>query len=69
MKYPKLAAAIDELLAREVAKNGEGILEFLVSLANVEQIYPPEPVVEKKVDIPVTKELVISHQEEVRHGD
>lgn len=65
MKYPKLAAAIDEFLAKVVKEHAEDALEFVLASAMTEQIYPPE----KLPDIPVMKEIVLSHQEEVRDGD
>jgi hypothetical protein len=62
VKYPKLAAALDDLLSRQVRENGEDLIMYaLAKLA--------EPVEEKKVDISVTKELVLSEQTEVRDGD
>ena len=62
MKYPKLTAAIDEFLAKQVRENGEDLIAFaLASLT--------EPVPEKPVAIPITKELVLSEQTEVRNAD
>ena len=62
VKYPKLAAALDDLLARFVTDHAEdAVMAFLVSQS--------EPAIIVPVDIPVTKELVLSHQEEVRNGD
>lgn len=60
MKYPKLAAAIDDELSKFVSENGiEGLFGLIMSLR--------QPAEEKLPDIPVTKELVLSHQEEVRN--
>ena len=65
MKYPKLAAAIDEFLAKQVRENGEDLITFAIaSLTKGSEI-----VSEKAVAIPVTKELVLSEQTEVRNGD
>ena len=62
MKYPKLAAAIDEFLAKQVRENGEDLITFAIaSLTKGSEIAP-----EKAVAIPVTKELVLSEQTEVR---
>ena len=68
MKYPKLAAAIDEALADLVHKHGEEAITWLLELATVTgkidgappEVLPP---------IPVTKELVLSEQTEVRNGN
>ena len=62
MKYPKLAAALDDLLAKQVRESGEDLIMYAIAKLS-------EPVSEKQVDIPVTKELVLSHQEEVRDVD
>ena len=44
MKYPKLAAAIDEMLAKNVREYGQDFVEMLLATANVE----PPPVEPKK---------------------
>jgi hypothetical protein len=62
VKYPKLAAAIDEALADLVKEYGE---EGLMTLMQMMM----QPAEEKLPPIPVTKELVLSHQEEVRDAD
>jgi len=65
MKYPKLTAAIDEFLAKQVRENGEDLITFAIaSLVKESEIVP-----EKAVPIPVTKELVLSEQTEVRNGN
>ena len=64
MKYPKLAAAIDELLSKLVKEQGEDTLNAAVAWC----LAAREPVPEKQVDIPVTKELILSEQTEVRDG-
>ena len=62
MKYPKLAAAIDDELSSFVSENGiEGLFGLLMSLR--------QPAEEKLPPIPVTKELILSEQSEVRNGD
>jgi len=59
VKYPKLVAALDDLLARFVTDHAEdAVMTFLASQY--------EPAIIVPVDIPVTKELVLSHQTEVR---
>jgi hypothetical protein len=62
VKYPKLAAALDELLAKQVHENGEDLIMYAIAKLT-------EPVPEKPVAIPVTKELVLSEQTEVRDVD
>jgi len=47
--YPKLSAAIDEFLARQVTENGEGLVALLL-----EKLSELEPVAEKSVPIPVS---------------
>ena len=55
MKYPKLAAAIDEVLARLVQENGEDFITMaVVSALN----HDKEPMPEKLPPIPTTKEVV-----------
>ena len=56
MKYPKLTAAIDEVLAQLTEKYGEPMLEMLIEGAMMKEA---EPVVVKKTEIPVTP--VIEH--------
>lgn len=55
MKYPKLVAAIDELLAKLVKEQGEDSLMMAVGwvMAQKEAVAPVE---EKLPPIPVTKE-------------
>ena len=49
MAYPKLAAALDDLLSRFVRDHAEdAVLAFIASQ------YQPEVVAEKSVDIPVS---------------
>jgi hypothetical protein len=62
LKYPKLAAAIDDMLAKQVAEYGETVVAWAIASLS-------KPVEEKPVAIPVTKELVLSEQTEVRNGD
>jgi len=62
VKYPKLAAAIDEFLAKVVAEHAEDSLMGLIAMAT-------QPVDEKLPAIPVTKELILSEQTEVRNGN
>jgi len=72
VKYPKLAAAIDEMLANLVRDNGESLVELALTYAMKEGPVPassPEGAKEKPPPIPVTKELVLSEQTEVRNGD
>ena len=71
MKYPKLAAAIDEILSKAVKEHGEDALEAAVAfvMTAAESASSPEGAREKPVAIPVTKELVHSEQTEVRNGD
>ena len=62
MKYPKLTAAIDDELSKFVSENGvEGLFGLLMSLR--------QPAEENLPPIPVTKELVLSEQTEVRNAD
>ena len=62
MKYPKLAAALDDLLAQFVRDHAEdAVMAFLASQSEPATIVP--------VDIPVTKEHVLSEQTELRYGD
>jgi len=68
MKYPKLAAAIDEFLAKVVEENGETLVE-LAFMKLAETASSPEGAKEKLPPIPVTKELVLSEQTEVRNGN
>jgi hypothetical protein len=68
MKYPKLTAAIDDELSSFVSENGiEGLFGLLMSLR--QPASSPEGAKEKLPPIPVTKELVLSEQTEVRNGD
>jgi len=68
MKYPKLTAAIDDELSSFVSENGiEGLFGLLMSLR--QSASSPEGAKEKLPPIPVTKELVLSEQTEVRNGD
>ena len=53
VKYPKLAAAIDDVLAQLTEKYGEPMLEMLIEGAMVKEAAPLEL---KKTEIPVTKE-------------
>ena len=56
VKYPKLAAAIDDMLSKLVRENGEAFVQFAIEMA----MQPaPEPVPEKLPPIPVTKEEVV----------
>jgi hypothetical protein len=59
VKYPKLAAALDDLLSKQVRENGEDLIMYAIAKLT-------EPVPEKPVAIPVTKELILSEQTEVR---
>ena len=69
MKYPKLAAAIDDLLSKLVRENGEAFVQFAVDSALASA---PEPVPEKLPPIPVTKESPafreMLEEVEARHG-
>ncbi len=56
MKYPKLAAAIDDMLSKLVKDNGEDFVTMLVAGAMAREV---EPVVEKLPPIPTTKEEVL----------
>jgi hypothetical protein len=71
VKYPKLAAAIDEILSKAVKEHGEDALEAAVAfvMTAAEPASSPEGAKEKPVAIPVTKELVLSEQTEVRNGN
>lgn len=69
VKYPKLAAAIDETAANLVRKHGEEAAWFLIELAQGIGMIDGMPTPEKRVDVPVTKEVVLSHQEEVRDAE
>jgi hypothetical protein len=68
MKYPKLAAAIDEFLAKQVKENGADLIMYAITKLS-EPASSPEGAREKPVAIPVTKELVLSEQTEVRNGN
>ena len=59
MRYPKLSAAIDEALAKFVAKNGEGLVEVLI------ESLMAEPVVAEKV----AGAGVAEHEEVLKHAD
>jgi len=50
MKYPKLAAALDELLSKQVRENGEDLIT--IAIASLSK--PIEVVEEKSVAIPVS---------------
>ena len=65
MKYPKLAAAIDDLLSKLVKEQGEDTLNLAVGWFLAQKEAPPLV----QVDIPVTKELILSEQTEVRNAD
>jgi hypothetical protein len=65
VKYPKLAAAIDETLANLVSKHGEEAAWFLIELAQGVGKIDGAP----NEVLPVTKELILSEQTEVRNGD
>lgn len=58
MKYPKLTAALDDVLAHLVSEYGEDTVIALVAGAMPKEVEPVEP---KKVEIPVTPV--------VEHGD
>ena len=73
MKYPKLTAAIDDMLAALVKDHGEDVIAFMMEYAMKDPMPWPPP--EKPVAVPVTKEIVpvttefvISEQSEVRNG-
>ena len=53
MAYPKLIAAIDDFLAKQVAENGEGLVALLIEKLT-EPASSPEGVAEKSVPIPVS---------------
>jgi hypothetical protein len=55
VKYPKTAAAFDELLSKIVRENGETFVQFAMELAMKE---PAGPFNEKLPPIPTTKEVV-----------
>ena len=59
MKYPKLAAAIDDLLSKMVLEQGEEALSMAVAWAMAVKESKTEPVPEKLPPIPVTKEEVL----------
>jgi len=72
VKYPKLTAAIDDTLSALVREHGEEAITFLLELATtVGKIdgAPDEVLPLKHAPIPVTKELVLSEQTEVRDAD
>jgi hypothetical protein len=46
VKYPKLAAAIDEFLAKQVKERGEDLIEF--AIATLAEPVPEPPKVEFK---------------------
>ena len=50
MKYPKLAAALDDLLSKLVRDDGEDLIAFAIASLSK----PAEIVAEKRVDIPVS---------------
>jgi len=51
--YPKLSAAIDEFLAKQVKENGEAAVMALLEWAQ-KPLEVPEVVAEKSVPIPVS---------------
>ncbi len=59
MKYPKIEAAVDDAVATFIKNNGGILIELLL-----ESVIRPFP--ENLPDIPVTKEVVLSEQTEVR---
>ena len=67
MKYPKLAAALDELLSKQVRESGEDLIMYAIAKLS-EPASSPEGAKEKLPPIPVTKELVLSEQTEVREA-
>ena len=72
MKYPKLTAAIDKFLAKQVSTYGAELVEFAIASLTPPIELPassPEGAKEKLPPIPVTKELVLSEQTEVRNGN
>jgi hypothetical protein len=71
VKYPKLAAAIDEFLAKQVGTYGADLVDFAIASLTPPVELPassPEGAKEKLPPIPVTKELVLSEQTEVREA-
>ncbi len=62
MKYPKIEAAVDDAVAAFIKNNGGSLIELLL-----ESVIRPVP--EHLPDIPVTKELILSEQTEVRNAD
>jgi hypothetical protein len=56
VKYPKLAAAIDEMLAKQVAEYGETVVAWAIASLSK----PVEAVPEKLPPVPVTKEEVVN---------
>lgn len=58
MKYPKLSAAIDELLSKMVKEQGEDLLTMAVVWATAAKDAKLAPVEEKLPPIPVTKEVL-----------
>ena len=44
MKYPKLTAAIDEFLAKQVRENGEDLITFAIASLSKEPEIVPEKV-------------------------
>jgi len=68
MKYPKLTAALDELLSKQVRESGEDLIMYAIAKLS-EPASSPEGAEEKLPPIPVTKELVLSEQTEVRNGN
>jgi hypothetical protein len=69
MKYPKLAAAIDDFLAKAVQENGELLVELALTKLAEAASSTEGATKEHLPAIPVTKELVLSEQTEVRNGD
>ena len=55
MKYPKLSAAIDDMLSKLVRDNGEATILALIEMASKPVEVPPE----KLPPIPVTKEVIL----------
>jgi hypothetical protein len=51
VKYPKLSAAIDELLSKLVTEHGEDVVSFILETAMTEQFIPPPPVEVKKDEV------------------
>jgi hypothetical protein len=69
LKYPKLAAALDELLAKQVRESGEDLIMYAIAKLCEPASSPEGAVDEKLPSIPVTKELILSEQTEVRDAD